>query len=73
MRSKGDENMFRFSEHGVENPEIYGRIYADFIEWCKTKVKSGTFSTYVDGEPVCFSNGVELSYRLYQVNGKQVT
>lgn len=55
--------MFKFSEHGVENPEIYSKVYADFIEWCKTKVKSGIFSTYMDGEPVCLSVGIEIPYR----------
>lgn len=60
--------MFEYSEHGIKNKEVFCRIYADFIEWCGSRVKSGTFSTYVDGEPVCFSNGAEISYRLYLAN-----
>lgn len=62
--------MFRFSEHGVKNQEAYSIAYADFIEWCKTKVESGTFSTYVDGEPVCYCAGLEMSYRMYLANLK---
>jgi hypothetical protein len=60
--------MFKFSEYGVKNPEIYSRVYADFIDWCKTKVKSGTFSTYMDGEPVCLSAGREIPYRVFLAN-----
>jgi hypothetical protein len=62
--------MFRFSEHGVKNQEAYSIAYADFIEWCKTKVKSGTFSTYMDGEPVCFCAGVEIPYRAFLASRK---
>lgn len=62
---------FRFSECGITNPEMYSNIYADFIEWCKTKVNSGTFSTYADGEPVCLCVGIEIPYRVYLANGKQ--
>lgn len=57
--------MFRYSGAGIKNVEIYNRIYKDFVEWCKTVVKQGTFSTYCDGEPVCFSGGIELTYRMY--------
>lgn len=60
--------MFGFSEYGIKNKELFCRIYSDFIEWCKSKVITGTFSTYMDGEPVCFSQGIELSYKLYLAN-----
>ena len=60
--------MFKFSEYGVKNIEIYSNIYSDFIDWCKTKVKSGTFGTYMDGEPVCFSGGIEIPYRAFLAN-----
>ena len=60
--------MFKFSEFGVKNTEIYSNIYSDFIVWCKTKVKGGTFSTYMDGEPVCYSGGIEISYRAFLAN-----
>ena len=62
--------MFNFSEHGIKDVYIYSKVYKDFIEWCKTKVRTGTFSTYVDGEPVCFSKGIEISYREYLANQK---
>ena len=57
--------MFKFSEYGVKNKELFQMIYGDFIQWCRTIVSTGTFSTYCDGEPVCFSYGNELSYRDY--------
>lgn len=57
--------MFKFSEHGIENKQLFCTVYADFIEWCKGKLSSGTFSTYMDGEPVCFNAGVELKYRMF--------
>ena len=60
--------MFKFSEHGIKNKELFCKIYSDFIEWCKSVVFEGTFSTYMDGEPVCFSQGVELTYRDYLAN-----
>jgi hypothetical protein len=61
-----DNGNYRFSQYGIKNPEIFERIYQGFIEWCKTKASSGTFSTYCDGEPVFMSAGFELSYRDYQ-------
>ena len=57
--------MFTFSRYGVKDINIYNRIYCDFIDWCKAKVKAGTFSTYTNGEPVCFSGEMELSYRTF--------
>ena len=60
-----DSIVFKFSEHGVKNQEAYITAYADFIEWCKSILPQGTFSTYMDGEPVCFCAGLELSYRTY--------
>ena len=60
--------MFKFSEHGIKNKEAYKEAYADFIEWCKNKLSSGIFSTYMDGEPVCFCSGLEVSYRAYLKN-----
>lgn len=58
--------MFNYSKAGVKNIEVYNRIYKGFVEWCKTIIKHGTFSTYCDGEPVCFSDGNEITYRMYQ-------
>lgn len=49
--------MFKFSKYGIKDIEFFSWWYADFISWCKSIVKTGTFSTYCDGEPVCFSNG----------------
>lgn len=60
--------MFEFSKFGIDNKDVYCRIYSDFIAWCKNQVKSGMFSTYTNGEPVCFSNGLEISYRIYLAN-----
>lgn len=60
--------MFKFSEYGVKNIEAYSIAYSGFINWCKTKVKSGIFSTYMDGEPVCISGGIEISYRAFLAN-----
>lgn len=60
--------MFRFSEYGVKDIDVYSRIYSEFIEWCKKKVKTGTFSTYTNGEPVCFSGGIEIPYRAFLAN-----
>ncbi len=62
------ENNFRFSPHGIESKELFCKFYADFIEWCKSVVSEGCFSTYMNGEPVCFSRGLELSYRVYLAN-----
>jgi hypothetical protein len=62
--------MFEFSEHGVKNSELFSRLYNDFINWCKEKLPSGTFSTYCDGEPVCLYCGIELSYRDYLSQNK---
>lgn len=61
-------NMFKFSKHGIKNKEAFCVAYIDFIEWCKSKLQQGTFSTYCDGEPVCFCAGFELSYRTYLEN-----
>lgn len=58
--------MFKFSENGITNIEAYQLAYSDFIEWCKTKAKQGTFSTYMDGEPVFLSLGAEVSYSQYK-------
>ena len=58
--------MFEFSEHGIKNPGIYKRLYAEFINYCKTKAKQGTFSTYMEGEPVFFCLGNEFSYSQYK-------
>jgi len=58
--------MFKYSEHGIKNKEIFKRLYVDFIEYCKSKTNQGTFSTYMDGEPVFFSRGTEFSYRKYK-------
>ncbi len=57
--------MFKFSPYGIRDPELWQRIYGDFMEWCMRRVQSGTFSTYCDGEPVCLCAGMELSYRDY--------
>lgn len=62
--------MYNFSKAGIKNKELYCRIYADFISWCKSIVPSGTFSTYSDGEPACFYLGVELSYSNFLNNKK---
>lgn len=63
--------MFRYSPYGIKSPAIFSVVYEGFINWCKSQVKEGIFSTYCDGEPVCYSNGVELSYRQYlQACGK---
>lgn len=61
---------FKYSEHGIKNKEIYERIYSDFIEWCKTKASGGTFSTYMDGEPVFMFAGIEISYSSFLRNNK---
>ena len=65
--------MFSYSKAGVKNIDTYNMAHKGFIDWCKSHVNSGTFSTYCDGEPVCFSSGLELSYRIYLAarNGKQ--
>ena len=60
--------MFKFSQHGIKDQELFCNLYSDFIKWCKGIVTSGTFSTYCDGEPVCFSYGAELSYSMYLTN-----
>jgi hypothetical protein len=60
--------MFKFSQAGVKDPELFGRLYKDFIDWCKQQVTSGTFSTYCNGEPVCLSGGIEISYSAYLKN-----
>ncbi|QUH22206.1 hypothetical protein [Alkaliphilus sp. B6464] len=66
---KKDTVEFKFSEHGIKNENLFIELYSDFIEWCKSKVPSGIFSTYVDEEPICFSSGgIELSYRTYLKN-----
>jgi hypothetical protein len=57
--------MYKFSKAGVKNPELFERIYQDFVDWCKQQATGGTFSTYCDGEPVFMSCGFELSYRDY--------
>lgn len=57
--------MFKFSKAGVKNPDIFERIYKDFIDWCREQLPSGTFSTYCDGEPVCFCNGAEIPYSAF--------
>ena len=62
--------MYKFSEYGIKNQVLFNKLYSDFITWCKSKVSEGTFSTYCDGEPVCFSCGCELSYRMF-LNGKK--
>jgi len=58
--------MFEFSKFGVKNEKLFCSIYADFIAWCKSKATSGTFSTYMDGEPVFMCNGIEVSYRQFK-------
>lgn len=65
--------MFGYSKAGVKNIDIYNIAHKGFIDWCKSLLNHGTFSTYCDGGPVCFSSGLELSYRMYLVaqNGKQ--
>ncbi len=60
--------MFKFSEYGIKNKDLFCRIYSDFIDWCKTKATSGTFSTYMDGEPYFTCCGLEVSYRTYLAN-----
>ncbi len=60
--------MFKFSKHGIKNKDSFELAYINFIEWCKRILPSGTFSTYVDGEPVCFYQGTELTYRDYLRN-----
>jgi len=60
--------MFKFSEAGIKNKDIFSWIYSDFIEWCKDNFTHGTFSTYCDGEPAFFSDGMEISYRNYMKN-----
>ena len=66
--------MYKFSPHGVKNPELFERLYKGFVDWCKQKASSGTFSTYCDGEPVFMSCGCELSYRDYKATtAKKVT
>ena len=62
--------MFKFSKYGVKNISIYFALYGDFINWCKTKVKVGTFSTYTNGEPVCFSEGIEIPYRSFSIESQ---
>lgn len=62
--------MFQYSRYGIQDKELFASIYASFINWCKSIVKEGTFSTYMDGEPVCYSNGLELSYSMY-LGGQQ--
>ena len=58
--------MFKFSEHGIKDQNLFCMMYADFIKWCMEKATQGTFSTYMDGEPVFFSSGAEVSYRQYK-------
>jgi hypothetical protein len=62
---KEDMKMFKFSPYGIKDSNLWQMIYGDFIEWCKTQVTAGTFSTYCNGEPVCMCCGFELSYRMY--------
>lgn len=58
--------MFEYSKAGVKNINAYNMAFAGFINWCKSLVTAGTFSTYCDGEPVCFCGGQEITYRMYQ-------
>lgn len=58
--------MFQFSEYGIKNIEAYKIAYSDFIEWCRARAKQGTFSTYMDGEPVFLTLGTEVSYSHYK-------
>ena len=59
------ENMFKFSEHGIENKDLFCSIYSGFVDYCKGNFPSGTFSTYCDGEPVFIQCGFEFSYSRY--------
>ena len=43
--------MFKFSEHGIKDKDVFCRIYSGFVDYCKSNFTSGTFSTYCDGEP----------------------
>jgi hypothetical protein len=65
--------MFNFSSAGIDDSELFTRIYEDFINWCKQQLPSGTFSTYCDGEPVCYSCGIAISYSEYLLKSKEVT
>lgn len=63
--------MFRYSKAGVKDIKLFELLFFDFIAWCKTVVNHGTFSTYCDGEPVCFSDGDAMGYREYlKITGK---
>lgn len=56
---------FKFSKHGIQNEKLFCRIYSDFINFCRNNAASGTFSTYMDGEPFFMCNGLHISYSDY--------
>jgi len=57
------ESNFKFSKYGIKNKDLFCRLYAGFIKWCKSELPEGIFSTYMDGEPYCSCQGVEITYR----------
>ena len=56
---------YKFSEYGIKDKELFKRLYSDFIDYCSRYSESGTFSTYMDGEPFFMTRGNEISYRTF--------
>lgn len=52
---------YKFSPWGIRKTEDFCAKNQDFIDYCKATFTRGTFTTYVDGEPVFLIGDIEIS------------
>lgn len=57
--------VYVFSPWGIQDTEDFCAKNQNFIDYCKATFPQGTFSTYVDGEPVFLIGDMEFSRTSY--------